>query len=91
MGVLERHYGQRPIIYTAPDFWEDAGLNRLGGEEFWLRSVRAEPEAVYGRQAWTFWQYSGSGLVPGIPGEVDLNAFAGGLADWRAWLAVRAR
>ena len=87
--VIARHYGQRPLIYTTPDFYEANELWRLPNE-FWLRSVIAHPSDRYPGKAWTFWQYSGTGLVPGISGRVDLNAFAGSEGDWRAWLAARA-
>ena len=72
---LERHYGQRPMIYTTVDFYRDNEMWRLGGYEFWLRSVAAHPDEVYDGQHWTFWQYTGTGVVPGIAGEVDINVF----------------
>jgi lysozyme len=90
MDLLERHYGQRPIIYTDPGFFERNQLVRLAGEEVWLRSTSAHPTDRYGVAGWTFWQYSATGLVPGVQGEVDVNAFGGSVAEWRAWLAQRA-
>jgi lysozyme len=33
---------------------------------------------------WTFWQYSQSGEVPGVPGSVDLDVFNGSLAQLQA-------
>ena len=87
--VIAAHYGQRPLIYTTPDFYEDNELWRLPNE-FWLRSVIAHPSDRYPGKAWTFWQYSGTGLVPGISGRVDLNAFRGSEGEWRGWLARRA-
>ena len=89
--LLERHYGQRPIIYTSPEIYVDAGLSQLTGYEFWLRSTADRPSGTYPGQAWTFWQYSSTGLVPGITGKADLNAFAGSKSDWARWLASRAR
>ena len=90
MDLLEAHYGERPVIYTDPGFFRENGLIGLAGEEVWLRAVSARPEEAYGVTGWTFWQYSGTGLVPGIRGPVDLNAFGGTEAEWRAWLAERA-
>lgn len=89
LDALQRHYGQRPIIYTTPDFFEDNGLMALAGEEIWLRAVTRHPTDAYGVRGWTFWQYSATGLVPGIRGEVDLNAFGGSRGEWLAWLAAR--
>lgn len=91
MAILTRHYGQRPIVYTTPDFFEDNGFADITTEEFWLRSTAAHPSDRYPGTAWVFWQYSGTGRVPGIGGNVDLNAFAGSAAAWRAWYARRAQ
>lgn len=91
MNALEQHYGQRPIIYTSVDFHTDNQLGQLKGYEFWLRSVAGHPSQAYPGQSWVFWQYSGTGLVPGIRGKVDVNAFAGSRGEWQNWVARRAR
>ncbi len=88
MSILQRHYGQRPIIYTTVDFYRDMNMGQYR-EEFWLRSVAGHPRIVYPGQNWGFWQYTGTGLVPGISGRVDLNVFAGSASDWRQWLNTR--
>jgi lysozyme len=87
--AVAAHYGQRPIIYTTVDFYRDNELWRVDGYEFWLRSVAGHPEQVYPRQGWTFWQYTGTGQVAGIVGDIDINVFAGSPTAWAAWLAVR--
>jgi lysozyme len=84
---LERHYGKRPIIYTAPDFYEDNLQGELKGYPFWLRSVAAHPSKRYPDRRWMFWQYSGSGLSHGVSGRIDLNVFSGSEGDWHNWLA----
>jgi len=89
LDMLERHYGQRPIIYTTPRFYRENDLDRLRGEEFWLRSVARPVGSVYPGQRWRFWQYSGTGIVAGIDGDVDLNAFAGSRQAWARCLARR--
>lgn len=90
MAILQQHYGQRPIIYTTVDFYRDNQLGRMNAE-FWLRSVADHPTATYPGQRWTFWQYTGTGLVPGINGKVDLNVFAGSSAQWAQWLRTHLR
>jgi lysozyme len=83
-------YGRRPVIYTTVDFYRDNELWRVEGYEFWLRSVAGHPAQVYPGQPWTFWQYTGTGRVPGIAGVADINAFAGSRAAWEQWMAMRA-
>ncbi|WP_454856452.1 GH25 family lysozyme [Rhizobium binxianense] len=86
---LERHYGQRPIIYTAPDFYRDNLKGELLDYPFWLRSVAAHPAKVYPGRKWLFWQYSGSGLSDGVDGKIDLNVFHGSEDDWHDWVEAR--
>src|SRR5690606_36305963 len=88
LDILTRHYGQRPSIYTTPDFWEVNDISSLG-EEVWLRSVADHPGNVYPGASWSFWQYSGTGIVPGLRGPVDLNVFAATPDGWRNWLRQR--
>jgi lysozyme len=86
MDRLEAHYGQRPIIYTAPDFYRDNLKGAFPNHPFWLRSVAAHPSKVYPGRKWVFWQYSGSGLSHGVDGRIDLNVFHGTESQWREWL-----
>jgi GH25 family lysozyme M1 (1,4-beta-N-acetylmuramidase) len=85
LGEVERLTGRPPIVYTGYYFWRDQvgnptdiGLrNRL-----WLASYPADPNSTTfrplvpaGWATWTFWQYTSTGRVPGIVGDVDLNRF----------------
>lgn len=85
------HYGTAPILYTTVDFYEDNQMWKLKGTDFWLRSVAAHPSDRYPGQHWAFWQYTSTGLIKGIEGEVDINVFAGNGAEWSDWLARRAQ
>lgn len=90
--MIERHYGQKPIIYTTVDFHADnLADGSLPGYQYWLRSVKAEPKFIYGKRPWVYWQYTGTGKVPGIEGPVDINAFNGSRSDWKRWLAKNKR
>lgn len=89
LDIVGNHYGQRPIIYTTPGFYEDAGLQAMRSEEFWLRSTARRPEEAYDNQPWRFWQYSATGQMPGVVGDTDFNAFNGTEDEWASWLARR--
>ena len=90
--IVERHYGQKPIIYTTVDFHRD-NLSRgeLPGYQYWLRSVTAQPKYKYPGRDWVFWQYSGTGRASGFRGDVDLNVFHGDRAKWKRWVASNTR
>ena len=87
MDMVERHYGQRPIIYTSPDFYRDNLKGAFLDYPFWLRAVAQHPSKVYPGRKWVFWQYSGSGLARGLRGRIDLNVFHGSEDDWHDWVA----
>ncbi|MGU3400907.1 GH25 family lysozyme [Brucellaceae bacterium D45D] len=86
MDRLERHYGKRPIIYTAPDFYDDNLKGAFKNYPFWLRAVAQHPSKVYPGRPWVFWQYSGSGLSKGVSNKIDLNVFNGSEEQWHQWL-----
>ena len=85
LDILERHYGRRPVIYTTPDFYRETGIGQLSGTQFWLRSVAGHPRETYPGARWIFWQYTGTGVVPGVEGPVDINVFAGPPEAWIVW------
>lgn len=90
LDMVSRHYGKKPIIYTSIDFFEDNGLAGFEGYPFWLRSVSAHPDDRYGNHPFLFWQYTGTGVVPGIKGDADINVFNGDEKAWARWLKVNA-
>ena len=84
--IVERHYGKKPIIYTSIDFFDDNDLSTFRGYPYWLRSVAGHPTEKYGEHPFTFWQYTGTGVVPGIRGNADINVFNGSATAWNKWL-----
>ncbi|PWV99269.1 lysozyme [Hoeflea marina] len=90
LNAVERHYGKKPIIYTTVDFHRENLNGHFRGYQFWLRSVAAHPEKIYPNHHWTFWQYTGTGVVPGIEGDADINVFGGSQKAWRDWLKKHA-
>lgn len=82
---LEEHTGKKPIIYTDITFHEDVLEGELNEYPFWIRSTAAPALARYNRDRWEFWQFTTTGRVPGIVGDVDRNAFYGSERDFVAW------
>jgi len=86
LNMVERHFGRKPIIYTTIDFHRENIEGHFRDYTFWLRSVAAHPDDLYGDHPWHFWQYTGTGVIPGIEGNTDINVFAGDRSDWKKWL-----
>ncbi|PDT05633.1 glycoside hydrolase family 25 protein [Rhizobium chutanense] len=88
MDRLEAYYGKRPIIYTSVDFHRDNLAGYFQDYHFWVRSVAKHPEVTYSDRRWAFWQYTSTGVIPGIKGPTDINVFAGSAKNWNNWVAA---
>ncbi len=88
MDRLEAYYGKRPIIYTSVDFHRDNLVGYFQDYHFWVRSVAKHPEVTYADRRWAFWQYTSTGVIPGIKGPTDINVFAGSAKNWNNWAAA---
>lgn len=85
LGEVERLTGKLPILYTGYYFWRDNVGNPadIGARyRLWLPSYPNDPNSTTfrplvpaGWATWTFWQYTSTGSVPGISGNVDVNRF----------------
>lgn len=80
--AVETTTGRKPIIYTNSNFWKDYLGNPAGFENYplWVASYRPDaPVLPAGWNDYTFWQYTESGSVTGITGNVDKNIFKAGI------------
>ena len=75
--------GSPGISYTGFSFWRDSAGNGSNLNcPLWLAAYVSDP-APYVPAAWStwsFWQYTSSGSVPGVSGNVDRDAWNGTLA-----------
>jgi GH25 family lysozyme M1 (1,4-beta-N-acetylmuramidase) len=77
--------GRAPMIYTTADWWNTCtgGSYNFSGNPLWIAAYgTAAPPMPAGWGAWTFWQYTSTGTVPGIPtqGGTDVSHFVGNIA-----------
>jgi lysozyme len=70
--------GSLPAIYCSPSWWS----GNINSTAFtldplwvanWFVSQPSVPENNWGGTGWQVWQFSDAGVVPGIPGHVDLD------------------
>ena len=83
---VEAVLGVKPIIYTGPYFWQDqVGSSAFGGHPLWIAHYGTDcPLIPAPWSRYTFHQFTDSGRINGISGNVDTNTFAGTRADLEA-------
>jgi len=76
--------GRAPIVYTGFYFWRDqvGALDETASPLWHAQYTSATcPNIAPPWTDWTFWQYSSTGTVAGISGNVDMDRFNGSEAD----------
>ncbi len=64
----------KPMIYTAPGFWEQVGNPNFSAYPLWLAEYTdGTPHLPAHWTSYAMWQFSQKGTVPGIAGHVDLD------------------
>ena len=74
---MKKDSGKTPIIYTTTGWWDSCtgDSSAFKADPLWIASYGVSVPSI--PSVWsnlTFWQYSESGTVPGIGGEVDLDS-----------------
>jgi lysozyme len=80
--VMETKTGRKPILYTFPNYWEEKLGNPASFAPYplWIANFGTKtPYLPKTWKSWVFHQYSETGVLQGIPGNVDLNQFNGDL------------
>jgi lysozyme len=84
---VKKQLGRKPMIYTSATSWAATGNTAEFAKAkyplwiaHWNVSKPAVPANNWARHGYSVWQYSNSGSVPGIHGNVDLDRLGIGLA-----------
>ena len=67
------YYGVRPIIYTNRDCYKLYVENNFPDNLIWMSDLLHEPHSKDSN--WVIWQFSHTGNINGIDGDIDLNYF----------------
>jgi GH25 family lysozyme M1 (1,4-beta-N-acetylmuramidase) len=80
MKRVHKGVGVKPIIYTNATSWAATGNTTkfTAGHPLWVAQWQVAkptlvPAANWGGRGWTVWQFTSSGAVPGISGNVDMD------------------
>lgn len=70
---MYEHYGVHPIIYTNTDCYKLYINNSFPNNPIWISSLNKEPSDDI--KNWIIWQFTHTGELDGIVGDLDLNYF----------------
>lgn len=81
---VEKATGRKPIIYSGKYFWQDNVQSKAFLDyPYWIPNYSLDcpnlPDGYW--PDWQFFQYSSTGSVAGVSGNVDRNTFNGTLQD----------
>lgn len=89
--TVERRTGRAPILYTTREFYADyLAASRFRSAPIWMRDLMGGADSVRGARI-VLRQYASNGRLDGIGGPVDLDAFMGSEAEFRALRGLSAR
>jgi lysozyme len=70
--ITTEKFGQKPILYTTYNFYEDYLYPEFSDYPIWIRDIFSKPNTKV-ISNWHIWQFNPYGKVEGIDGSVDLN------------------
>ena len=68
--------GYTPMIYSSKSWFESPSyldINQLSHYRIWVAHWTTASQTSYNRSRLDMWQYTSDGVVPGVPGRVDVN------------------
>ena len=73
--LVENHYGVQPMIYSTMGFYNKNLTPHFNKHKLYIgRYSNTEPEINWEGE-YTIWQYSETGIIPGIDAYVDLSRY----------------
>jgi lysozyme len=89
MDIVEAGLKREMMIYTFRPFWESTLGNstRFSNRALWIAhfTSAAQPKFPSAFPRYSFWQFTETGTVPGITGNVDLDRFNGSMDGLKAF------
>ena len=80
LSIIEEKYKVKPIIYcTISDHENYFNTDEFKDYPFWIAHYSHSTLRI--KEKWSFWQYTQTGKIKGVTGNIDFNVFSGTLDD----------
>lgn len=77
IAAVESHYGKKPLIYSGQNFYNKYLSGHFPQHQFMIARYHSERPSLSDGKNYIMWQYSESGRVRGINGNVDRSRIIG--------------
>lgn len=75
--MVEKHYGKKPLLYTYQNFYNRHLSGQLTAYPWMIAKYQSEQPLLNDDKDYIIWQYSSTGTIPGIRGNVDRSRLMG--------------
>lgn len=75
--MVERHYGKKPLLYSYQNFYNRHLSGEFAGYPWMIAKYQSERPILNDGKDYIMWQYSSTGSIPGIKGNVDRSRLMG--------------
>lgn len=74
---IEDHYGRKPLLYTYQNFYNKYLVGQFKGYLWMIAKYQEEEPVLRDNIDYIMWQYTQTGRIPGIRGNVDRSCLMG--------------
>ncbi len=74
---VTKHYGKKPLLYTFHNFYNKHLVNQFPGYHWMIARYRSDSPTLNDGTDYIMWQYTASGSVAGVRGNVDRSRIMG--------------
>lgn len=71
------YYGRKPLLYTYQNFYNKYLVGEFPGYQWMIAKYQSEPPILDDDTDYMMWQYTQTGRIPGIRGNVDCSCLMG--------------
>ena len=75
---VERYYGCKPLLYTYQNFYNKHLVGHFDGYQWMIARYRMEVPELSDGVNFMMWQYTDSGVMDGVNGNVDRSCLMDG-------------
>ncbi len=81
--AVTRHYGKKPLLYTFQNFYNKHLCGCFSDYHWMIARYQDDAPTLHDGKDYIIWQYTASGEIPGVEGDVDRSRIMGDFSLWQ--------